>query len=255
MLKTRNYFIIALAVYCLTILVQLPASVLILPLAKNLDQKVFSVQNVSGTLWQGQLQAELEQQFVDVSWDWHLWQLLLFSVNADVHIKSAVLEAKSEINLAPGALGFDGFSGLVKSQALNALLKDKGVNAQIENDIYLKNLSLHRGNGTFVSASGQASWEGGLIRAKDLPDGKAEFPSLLANVNLEESGLNISLVEAKNQDAMILDIFLSHNGQAHLRLREQVDQYVKVPSQLLRGNSENVMFEIKRQIFDTKGRF
>lgn len=255
MLKTHNYFIIALAVYCFTILVQLPASVLIQPLAKNLNQRVFSVQSVSGSLWQGQLLAEIEGQFVDLSWDWHLWHLLLLTINADVHIKSAVLEAKSEISLSPGALGIEGFSGLVKSQTLNALLKIKGVNAQIENDIYLQNLSLQRDDGIFVRASGQASWEGGVIRAKDLPDGKAQFPSLLGNLSLEEGGLSISLVEAQNQDAMILDILLSHDGQAHLRLREQVDQYVKVPSQLLRGGPENVMFEIKRQIFDTKGRF
>lgn len=255
MLKTRNYFIIAVAVYSLTILVQLPASVLIQPLAKNLDQQVFSVHSISGSLWRGQLQARLADQFVDVNWNCHLWHLFLLTINADVHIKSAVLEGKSEISLSPGALGIEGFSGLVKAQALNILLKDKGVEAHIENNIYLQNLSLHRDNGAFVKASGQASWEGGMIRAKDLPDGKAQFPSLLGNLSLADKGLNISLIEAQHQDAVILDILLSHGGQAHLRLREQLDQYVQVPSQLIRGNPENVMFEIKRQLFDTKGRF
>ena len=84
-----------------------------------------------------------------------------------------------------------------------------------------------------------------------LPAGQVELPALEANLALGDAGieLNIGAGSSETQFKSLVDIDLSHDGRAHLRLRERVAEYVEIPKQLKQGNAEAVMFEIKREVF------
>ena len=252
MLKIRSYLIIALVVYVVTLLSALPAS-----LATNfLDNKVDALQvsSASGTVWQGRTQGVLAEQVFDLSWDLQLLELFLFRLAADIHLKADLLEVKSKLALGYKKLSVTGLNGILKSASINKLLKENGLSAAVSSDIYLKNLSIERSSAKFKEAGGLIDWNGGVVKAEDLPNGEIELPALQAKLKNNELGVSVA-VNVVESEANLLDVDLSHEGLAHLKLKERISEYVKVPKQLKQGDPNKVMFEIKRHIFETQGQF
>jgi hypothetical protein len=251
MLKLKNYILIAVAVYLISVIVALPASWVLNPIDKQLGERL-RLESTTGTLWRGKTYAVIENQTVQLDWNWKLLKLFLLNIEAELRLKSELLDAKTVLRAGPGSISVNSLSGLINAPALNRALKNGGVRAQIENDIYLQNLNLLREKSEFVEASGLASWEGGLVRAKDLLGGEAEFPPLTAELQRGDDGLLVHLKE-KGKAATLVDIDLSNDGSAHVKVKERIGKFVKIPDQLKRGDPEGVMFEIKRQVFETGG--
>lgn len=254
MLKIRSYLLIAFVVYSTTLLSALPASLVIEPIAKRIGNN-FQVDQTSGTVWKGQASGALNNEFFDFTWDLHLLKMLLLNIAADVHLKSTLLEAKTTISFSYKSLEITALSGVMKANAINAMLVKEDVLAAIESDIYLKKITLKRANAQFKEATGQVDWEGGLVKVKELPNGRISLPPLLANMSLDDLGILLSVVIKEQGASELLSIHLAHDGKAHLQLKERVAEYVDVPKQLKTGNPESIMFEIKRQLFETQGRF
>ncbi len=252
MLKVRSYLVIALLVYLLTVLSGLPASFVLNSVTKQTGEQ-FVLQSSSGTVWKGSASGLSSGIPVTVNWDWHVWKLLLLKFSADVHVKSEVLEAKSLLTLGMNSIEIEGFSGLLKADALSAVLANKGVKVRIENDIYIQNVGIKRKRAQFVQSSGKAEWQGGWVYAAGLPEGKMKLPAMVVKLSHLNSGLLLAASEQQNPDTLV-EIELSHEGIAHLKLRERVDQFVELPEAIKSGDANNVMFEIKRQIFNTQGR-
>jgi len=254
MLKIRSYLLIAFIVYSVTLLSALPASLVIDPLSKQLGG-VLNVSQSSGTVWKGRVNGYLREHDFNLSWDFHLLDLFLLTLSADVHLKSTLLEFKSVLKVGFKRVELNELKGVIKAQPINALLFREGLNAEIDSDIYVKEINLKRSGTKFKVAQGQIDWDGGLVKVKELPGGKINLPPLQARLGLIEQGMSVMVVLKEQNSVSLLGVDLSHDGQAHLKLKERIAEYVEVPKQLLRGDPENVMFEIKRQIFETHGEF
>lgn len=254
MLKTRSYLLIAFFVYTITLLSALPASLVITPVSEQIGDSV-QVSSVSGTVWKGRVVGEYNYQDFDLTWDLHLWKLFLLNIAADVHLKSSLFEIKTDLALAYKSIKINALSGVIKASSLNALLIQENLQVEVGSDIFLQKINLKRADATFKEASGQIGWDGGEVKVKELPGGKIKLPPLLAIMTLEDKGILVSVVLKEQANAQLLSVDLSHEGQAHLKLKERVAEYVDVPKQLQTGNPDNIMFEIKRQIFETQGKF
>lgn len=254
MLKIRGYLLIAFVVYSVTLLSALPASMLIKPLENKLGND-FQANQVSGTVWKGRVSGQAKGQKFNLTWNLHVLKLLLLRAGADLHLKTNLLEVKANLTLAYKSFEISELTGVIKSKFINDLLVGQGLAAQIESDIYLKKITLKRAAAVFTEADGQISWEGGVVKAENLPDGKMTLPPLLANIGITEPGVSVNVSLDGVKTVSLLDIDLSHDGKAHLKLKERVAEYIEVPTQLKTGNLDSIMFEIKRQIFDTQGEF
>jgi hypothetical protein len=252
MLKIRSYLIIAFVVYVGTLLSALPASLLTNALDNNV--KTLQINNASGTVWNGRAQGFLAEQAFNLDWNLRLLELFLFRLSADIHLKADLLELKSKLILGYKKISVSGLSGLLKSAPINILLKRNGLSASISNDIYLKNITLERSSAQFVAADGFIDWNGGLVKVKDLPNGEIELPALQAKLANNNQGISVA-VNVIESGTNLLDVDLSHQGLAHLKLKERISEYVEVPKQLKQGDPNKIMFEVKRQIFETKGKF
>lgn len=251
MLKFRSYILIALVVYFSTVLSALPAS-LAMNLIKKLEGRTFQVQSLTGTVWQGRLLAFSDGYPLTMDWELHPLSLLLLSLDADIRVKSSVADAKARMGIGLNSIGVESLSGLAKARDLNAVLKGQGISAEITNDVYLQNITLARSGGQFTEVQGLISWEGGLVRSNALAGGQAMFPQMEAKFHEFDDGVTLSVIE-KNKGQGILDIDINNEGQAHLKVRERVAEFVSVPTQLLRGDPDGVVFEIKRQVFSFPG--
>ncbi len=251
MLRLKSYLLIAFVVYSFTVLSALPAS-LAMTAVKRFESGGFQVQSLTGTVWQGRMLAFSNGYPLTVDWDLHPLSLLLVSLDADIRLKSSVLDAKARFDIGPGSLAIESLSGLAKAKDLNPVLKAQGVSAEIATDVYLQNITLVRSGGQFTEVQGLITWEGGLVRSNALSGGQAMFPQMEGKLHEYDQGVTLSVIE-KNKGQGILDIDLNNNGQAHLKIRERVSEFVTVPTQLLRGDPDGIVFEIKRQVFFLPG--
>jgi len=251
MLKFKSYLLIALAVYSVTVISALPASLAMKPL-KRFESGNFQVQSLTGTFWQGRILAFRQGYPLSIDWELHPWSLLLLKLDADVRLKSSVLDAKARLSFGFRTVKIESLSGLAKAKELNPVFKAQGVSAEIANDLYLQNITLARSGGQFTEVQGLVTWDGGMVKSNALSGGQAMFPQMEAKLHEFDQGVTVSVIE-KNKGEGILDIDLNHQGQAHLKIRERVSEYVSVPSQLLRGDPDGVVFEIKRQVFSLPG--
>lgn len=83
-MNTRSYIITGIISYCLFLLILTPASSIIAQL--NLPPQRISLQNVSGSIWSGQIDhATINRQQLDnISWSLSPWALLTASINSDI---------------------------------------------------------------------------------------------------------------------------------------------------------------------------
>jgi hypothetical protein len=247
MIKLRSYLLAAVLVYSITLLASLPASIVTWQLKKSLGNR-FGEVATSGTLWAGRSVFVFDSYKAELVWDIDVARLLLFQVAGNVQLKTQPVAANFYLKYGLGGLALRNLKGVVYAQAISDLLADNGVQASIQEDIYIRDLAFERSGERFSSAQGKLEWAGGLVRARQLPDKQITLPALEAEISRVDSGLNVKVHERQNT-ALLAEVDLSHDGRAHLKLRERLSDYVSVPAQLKMGNPDNIMFEIKQQVF------
>lgn len=247
MIKFRSYLLVGVLVYCVTLLASLPASIVTGQLEKNLGER-FQESVTWGTLWTGRSVFVLDSYKTELTWDLDVKRLLLFQLAGNVQLKMQPMTASFFLQYGFGGLVIRNLKGVFYAQAVSDVLARNGVQASFEEDIYIRDVSLTRSKNEFASAQGKLEWTGGMVRAKNLPDQQVTLPALGADISRIESGLSIRFHERANS-TLLAELDLSHDGRAHLKLRERVADYVSVPAQLKMGNPDSVMFEIKQQVF------
>ena len=247
MIKLRSYLLVGVLVYLITLLASLPASIVSGQLEKNLGER-FQELATSGTLWAGRSVFVLDSYKTELTWDMDIKRLLLLQLAGNVQLKTQAVAANFFLQYGLGGLAIRNLKGIFYAQAVSDLLGQNSVQASFEEDIYIRDVALTRSKNQFSSAQGKLEWAGGLVRSRNLPDQQVTMPALDADLSRIESGLSIQFRERANT-GLLAELELSHDGRAHLKLRERVADYVSVPAQLKMGNPDSVMFEIKQQVF------
>jgi|GEM_PF-6829430 len=258
MLKIRTYFLIALFVYIAVLLSALPASWLVAQVQKQVGDD-FTVQNTSGTVWQGSVQGALNEQSFALDWRLRPWYVFLLKLSSGVIVKTELGDFKLNLALGYKSIDIDGLSGLINRSALNSLLKENGAGIEIlNNDIAIQDIVLSRAGAQFEEADGKIRWDGGAVAVPNLPAKRVDLPPLDVVLSFDDKGVALSVItlsDSDNSSLNLLEMHLSHDGNAHIQLKEQVADFVPVPAIFKKDDPESVIFEIKREVFNTGGKF
>lgn len=253
MIKLRSYLLVAVLVYLITLLAFLPASIAVKPLEQSLGDR-FRVTASTGTFWAGRAVFNLDSNKGELIWDIDIARLLMLQLAANVQFKAKPITTSFYLQYGLGGIVIKNLKGVFYARALSTLLEQNGVSASFDEDVYLQDIGLERANNRFSAAQGKLEWAGGVVRGKQLPDKQISLPAMDAQISSVDNGLSIKVHE-KETARVLAEVDLSHEGQAHLKLRERLADYVSIPAQLKVGNPDNVMFEIKQQVFQSNGKF
>jgi len=242
--KQLKWWIFAVIVFGVFVILQIPANWLIAKFSKN--NQVLS--NVSGNIWQGQADWHKDQLKGSVHWTVRPMDLFLLKLGAHVEIHSANTVLNGNVGYGLGKkLSIRNLNGEIAPDTLKALVNWQWPN----NSIQLKDVQLNyqKAQG-FSAASGNMQWAGGPLGYTFAQrQERMNMPSLQGTVLNQDNQLEFDIRDQRNQKMvnlllapdLMLDVRLtqrfllnvpSYNGQAGL------DTYVISSRQpLLKGAS------------------
>lgn len=207
--------ILFVALLMLFIALQVPAVWLLSKFAPNMR----SLQNVSGNVWQGQADWNIEQLQGTVHWSMRPWELLRLRAASDVTIHSGQTELKGVLSYGVGKnIYLQQIKGQLSPETLAAILPTWQVpstSIQLQ-DIHVQ----YKKNQGFATAKGQLSWAGGTLNypiAQRFE--RIDIPPLVADVNADKQKLIMLIRDSQKQ--RMAEMSVGEDGMLDMQITQR----------------------------------
>lgn len=243
--KSLTWWIFAISVFLIFVVLQIPAAWLISKFYKNNQV----LQNVSGNIWQGQADWHKGNLKGSLSWKTRPLDLFLLRLGAEIEVHSGNTQLD-------GVVGY-GFGKKIIIRNLNGQVAPETLKSVVDwqwptNAIQLRDIHFNfKKNQGFAQAEGTLQWAGGnLVYSYAQRQERMTMPSLQGKLSDENSQLIFEMGDLRGQKliAVALDKDLMLNVQLTQRLllnipsyqgKAGLDTYVISSRQpLLKGGSE-----------------
>ncbi|GAA5013425.1 type II secretion system protein N [Acinetobacter puyangensis] len=212
--RIRFWAILFLVLFALFIVLQVPAVWLLKKFAP--DQRM--LQNVSGNIWQGQADWNINTLQGTVHWSTRPWELLRLRVASQVTIHSGQTQLQGVIAYGVAKnIYLQHFNGKISPETLSALVAWQWPSTSIN----VKDLSVnYKGKTGFQSAEGQLSWSGGML---NYPIGqrfeRIDIPPLVGEVSGEKEKLKLLLKDSQKQ--RMADMLVGADGMLDVQITQR----------------------------------
>lgn len=243
--KSLTWWIFAISVFLIFVVLQIPAAWLISKFYKNNQV----LQNVSGNIWQGQADWHKGNLKGSLSWKTRPLDLFLLRLGAEIEVHSGNTQLD-------GVVGY-GFGKKIIIRNLNGQVAPETLKSVVDwqwptNAIQLRDIHFNfKKDQGFAQAEGTLQWAGGnLVYSYAQRQERMTMPSLQGKLSDENSQLIFEMGDLRGQKliALALDKDLMLNVQLTQRLllnipsyqgKAGLDTYVISSRQpLLKGGSE-----------------
>ncbi|ALD02539.1 MAG: type II secretion system protein N [Acinetobacter sp.] len=243
--KSLTWWIFAISVFLIFVVLQIPAAWLISKFYKNNQV----LQNVSGNIWQGQADWHKGNLKGSLSWKTRPLDLFLLRLGAEIEVHSGNTQLD-------GVVGY-GFGKKIIIRNLNGQVAPETLKSVVDwqwptNAIQLRDIHFNfKKEQGFAQAEGTLQWAGGnLVYSYAQRQERMTMPSLQGKLSDENSQLIFEMGDLRGQKliALALDKDLMLNVQLTQRLllnipsyqgKAGLDTYVISSRQpLLKGGSE-----------------
>lgn len=243
--KSLTWWIFAISVFLIFVVLQIPAAWLISKFYKNNQV----LQNVSGNIWQGQADWHKGSLKGSLSWKTRPLDLFLLRLGAEIEVHSGNTQLD-------GVVGY-GFGKKIIIRNLNGQVAPETLKSVVDwqwptNAIQLRDIHFNfKKDQGFAQAEGTLQWAGGnLVYSYAQRQERMTMPSLQGKLSDENSQLIFEMGDLRGQKliALALDKDLMLNVQLTQRLllnipsyqgKAGLDTYVISSRQpLLKGGSE-----------------
>ena len=243
--KSLTWWIFAISVFLIFVVLQIPAAWLISKFYKNNQV----LQNVSGNIWQGQADWHKGNLKGSLSWKTRPLDLFLLRLGAEIEVHSVNTQLD-------GVVGY-GFGKKIIIRNLNGQVAPETLKSVVDwqwptNAIQLRDIHFNfKKEQGFAQAEGTLQWAGGnLVYSYAQRQERMTMPSLQGKLSDENSQLIFEMGDLRGQKliALALDKDLMLNVQLTQRLllnipsyqgKAGLDTYVISSRQpLLKGGSE-----------------
>lgn len=243
--KSLTWWIFAISVFLIFVVLQIPAAWLISKFYKNNQV----LQNVSGNIWQGQADWHKGNLKGSLSWKTRPLDLFLLRLGAEIEVHSGNTQLD-------GVVGY-GFGKKIIIRNLNGQVAPETLKSVVDwqwptNAIQLRDIHFNfKKEQGFAQAEGTLQWAGGnLVYSYAQRQERMTMPSLQGKLSDENSQLIFEMGDLRGQKliALALDKDLMLNVQMTQRLllnipsyqgKAGLDTYVISSRQpLLKGGSE-----------------
>ena len=243
--KSLTWWIFAISVFLIFVVLQIPAAWLISKFYKNNQV----LQNVSGNIWQGQADWHKGNLKGSLSWKTRPLDLFLLRLGAEIEVHSGNTQLD-------GVVGY-GFGKKIIIRNLNGQVAPETLKSVVDwqwptNAIQLRDIHFNfKKQQGFAQAEGTLQWAGGnLVYSYAQRQERMTMPSLQGKLSDENSQLIFEMGDLRGQKliALALDKDLMLNVQMTQRLllnipsyqgKAGLDTYVISSRQpLLKGGSE-----------------
>lgn len=243
--KSLTWWIFAISVFLIFVVLQIPAAWLISKFYKNNQV----LQNVSGNIWQGQADWHKGNLKGSLSWKTRPLDLFLLRLGAEIEVHSGNTQLD-------GVVGY-GFGKKIIIRNLNGQVAPETLKSVVDwqwptNAIQLRDIHFNfKKDQGFAQAEGTLQWAGGnLVYSYAQRQERMTMPSLQGKLSDENSQLIFEMGDLRGQKliAVALDKDLMLNVQLTQRLllnipsyqgKAGLDTYVISSRQpLLKGGSE-----------------
>lgn len=243
--KSLTWWIFAISVFLIFVVLQIPAAWLISKFYKNNQV----LQNVSGNIWQGQADWHKGNLKGSLSWKTRPLDLFLLRLGAEIEVHSGNTQLDGVVGYGFGKkIIIRNLNGQVAPETLKSVVDWQWPTNAIQlRDIYF-NFKKEQG---FAQAEGTLQWAGGnLVYSYAQRQERMTMPSLQGKLSDENSQLIFEMGDLRGQKliALALDKDLMLNVQLTQRLllnipsyqgKAGLDTYVISSRQpLLKGGSE-----------------
>ena len=210
--KSLTWWIFAISVFLIFVVLQIPAAWLISKFYKNNQV----LQNVSGNIWQGQADWHKGNLRGSVTWRTRPWDLILLRAGANVEIHSGQTQIKGVVAYSLGQkIILNNISGQIAPETLKNIADWQWP----ANSIQLQDLSLrYKKDIGFSDSDGKLQWGGGELRYTfGQRQDQMNIPSLQGQVKAEAGKLIFDIQDQRSQKmanisldpSMMLDVQLT----------------------------------------------
>ena len=210
--KSLTWWIFAISVFLIFVVLQIPAAWLISKFYKNNQV----LQNVSGNIWQGQADWHKGNLRGSVTWRTRPWDLVLLRLGANIEVHSGQTQLNGVVGYGLGKkIIVKNIDGKIAPETLKNIANWQWPANSIQlNDI---SLSFKKDSG-FSDADGQLQWGGGELRYSfGQRQDQMNIPSLNGQLKDEAGKLIFDIQDQRSQkmanisldSSMMLDVQLT----------------------------------------------
>ena len=220
--KSLTWWIFAISVFLIFVVLQIPAAWLISKFYKNNQV----LQNVSGNIWQGQADWHKGNLKGSLSWKTRPLDLFLLRLGAEIEVHSGNTQLDGVVGYGFGKkIIIRNLNGQVAPETLKSVVDWQWPTNAIQlNDVGFK---LDKDKG-FSDAEGQLQWAGGeLMYTMGQRQDRMNIPSLNGSFKDEAAKLNVAIQDQRSQKManIVLDASMMLDVQLTQRLLLNIPSY------------------------------
>ncbi len=239
--------LLAIIVYLIALLVWLPAGWLWAQVEPRTQLPPgISVQQVSGSLWQGSARVEVERRPVRLSWQLSWPDVMALRQPVAVGLETPASRVQGDLMLGWPASVVADLSGRLHVPEFADLIRQSG-GALLEGDVIIDRLRIVATDQGLESATGLGRWPGGNV---SWPMGdrrqSAEFPPMQATLADNRDGVLLSISEQGVAEA-VAEASLSLDGMMDIRVYRRL---VDLAGQSMGGSAGpgDVVFQVQHPL-------
>lgn len=239
---TLLWLLLGLILFCLFLLLQLPASWLVQKFAPNNPY----LQQVSGNLWQGQAnwqihQANQKNLAGTLNWQWQPWHLLTGKIGMAVAVRSGSTDIKGIAKFNKNTIQLNDFKGKIGKDTLASF-----ADWQLpDTPIMLENLALQKNVSGFSDVTGDLSWAGGAMR---YPMGgrvyPIDLPAMQGKLSNEKERLHLAISTPQGQ--RLGDLFVDNDKMLDVQLTQRLLK--NMPDYQGQGADDSVVVSLRQPL-------
>ena len=205
------------------------------------------VQQVSGSVWDGQ--ALVSYQGVDSILDWnlHISGLLGLELPLQLDVKSHLGTAEAVLSAGLGAAKLNLKSLDANLAVLNDVLSRRRI--KLDGELVARNITVQVEDQKIVAAEGAFSWSGGQI---SYPAGREthdrEVPVFKGQISTREDGMIYLGISDAQSTFDPIEASLLPDGVAMLQVKRRLLDLVDEPWSI-NSNERDVVFKVKKSIY------
>ena len=157
---TKLWWLVALLLLCLSLVIQLPAQWLVQKFAPNNPY----LQQISGNLWQGQANWQLMTRpntplAGTLDWQWQPWHLFTGNLGMKVVVRTGSTNLQGVVEFNQRLWQAENFNGKITHETLSQLVSWQLPDAPIQ----VKDVAVTKNQQGYQDAKGTLNWAGGTL--------------------------------------------------------------------------------------------
>ncbi|WP_227498091.1 type II secretion system protein N [Moraxella macacae] len=239
---TLLWLLLGLILLCLFLLLQLPANWLV---QKFIPDNPY-LQQVSGNLWQGQANWQVDETGQKtlagtLVWQWQPWHLLTGNIGMTVTVQSGSTNIQGSVKFDKNTIWLNDFKGKISKDTLASF-----ANWQLPDaPIILENLALKKNELGFSDVTGDLSWAGGMLRypmgGRTYP---IDLPTMQGKLNAEKQRLHLAINTPQGQ--RLGDFFVDNDNMLDVELTQRLLKHM--PDYQGQGADDSVVISLRQPL-------